>query len=394
MKKSYKPEQIVRLLQDVQVQLAAGASIREVAKQLAVNSGTLCRWLRRYGGMEMEEASGVRAGEGKRAAEEDRGGVGAGQERSEGGVIGKALTPGQRRQLVNQIRKRLRVSERSACQALSQPRSTQRYEAQQRSGERGLCERMRDLSLRHPRYGYRRITVLLRAEGFKVNRKRVHRLWRKEGLKVPQKQHKKRRLAPGTSANSIVRRRAERPHHVWSFDFCHDRTVDARPLKIFSVIDEFTRRCLAIRAEHRLTGADVVKVLKKLIRLHGVPEHVRCDNGPEFVCAAVCGWTSRVKIGTLYIEPASPWENGITESYHSRLRDELLDREEFASLRQAQVLLEIWRQSYNEERPHGALGYRTPSAFADGCRGAGTGFAALSPCRHRDEESLVESAAR
>ena len=257
-----------------------------------------------------------------------------------------------------------------------------------------MCDRMRELALRHPRYGYRRIAVLLRAEGFKVNEKRVHRLWRKEGLKVPQKQHKKRRLCTGTSDNSIVRKRATRPNEVWSFDFCHDRTVDGKPLKIFSVIDEFTRRCLTIHVEHRFTGGDVVRALKKLIGKHGVPEHVRCDNGPEFVSATLCGWASRAKIGTLFIEPGSPWENGITESYHARLRDEVLDREEFASLRQAKVLLEIWRQQYNDERPHGALGYKTPAAFADACRGAGTDFAALSPCQHRDEETLVKSVAR
>jgi putative transposase len=155
--------------------------------------------------------------------------------------------------MVRDVQKKVKVSERSACRVLRQPRSTQRYKAQQRNGERELCERMRELALRHPRYGYRMITVLLREEGFKVNRKRVHRLWRKEGLKVPQKQHKKRRLS-GSSDNGIVRHRAQHPNHVWSFDFCHDRTADGKPLKIFSVLDEFTRRCLTIQVDRRFTA--------------------------------------------------------------------------------------------------------------------------------------------
>jgi transposase InsO family protein len=286
--------------------------------------------------------------------------------------------------MVRELTKKLQVSERSVCRAVSQPRSTQRYQAQQRSAERKLCDRMRELALRHPRYGYRRIYILLREEGFKVNRKRVHRLWRTEGLKVPQKQHKKRRL-PGRGHGS-ARRRAGSINDVWSFDFCHDRTADNRPLKIFSVIDEFTRRCLTIQAERRMTGKQVLSVLKRLSQEHGLPRHVRCDNGPEFVCLAVNSWLKRSKVGALYIEPASPWENGITESYHARLRDEMLNREEFATLLQAQALLETWREEYNHERPHGALGYVTPAAFAESCRGAGTGFAALSPCQHRDEE--------
>ena len=265
------------------------------------------------------------------------------------------------------------VSERAACRATGQPRSTQRYRsrqsAQRRSAERALCDRMRELALRHPRYGYRRIAALLRQEGFdEVNRKRVHRLWRKEGLKVPtrQKQHKRGRIHDGSSDNACHRRRAQHVNQVWSLDFCFDRTGgDGRPLKILSVIDEFTRRCFGIEVQRHITGPEVVKVLKELMRLHGVvPEHVRCDNGPEFVCVALQAWLERSQVGALYIAPGSPWENGYVESYHARLRDELLDREEFSSLIEAQALLEIWRLEYNGQRPHGALGYLTPDAFA------------------------------
>jgi transposase InsO family protein len=280
-----------------------------------------------------------------------------------------------------------------ACRVVSQPRSTQRYEAQQRNGEKALCERMRELALRHPRYGYRRIGALLREEGFEVNQKRVHRLWRREGLKVPQKQQKRRRLIDGKSDHACHRMKAQRMNQVWSFDFCHDRTSDNGALKIFSVLDEFTRRCLVIEVQHHITGGDVVKVLQRMMTLHGAPEHIRCDNGPEFVCAAVKAWLERSKVRPLYIAPGSPWENAYAESYHARLRDELLDREEFGTLLQARGMLEIWRQEYNNERPHGGLGYVTPEAFAESCRRAGTDFAALSPCRHGDEEKLLESVA-
>jgi putative transposase len=308
---------------------------------------------------------------------------------------------------VRQVREKLDVSERAACRAVDQPRSTQRYRgrgsAQRRSAERALCERMRELALRHPRYGYRRMTALLRQEGFAVNRKRVHRLWRKEGLKVPrQKQHKRGRIHDGSSDNACHRRRAERVNQVWSFDFCHDLTADGRPLKIFSVIDEFTRRCLVIEVQRHITGEQVMKVLAALVKLQGAPQHVRCDNGPEFICTAVRAWLKRSEVGALYIAPGSPWENGYAESYHARLRDEVLDREEFGSLIEARALLEIWRLEYNGQRPHGALGYLTPDAFATAqAQAAATAVAAYvghaEPCsatlrrpRHdqREEEEL------
>jgi transposase InsO family protein len=296
---------------------------------------------------------------------------------------------------VTHVSRRLKVSQRRACRVLSQPRSTQRYLAQRRSGEVELAKRMRELALRHPRYGYRRVAALLRADGWRVNRKRVQRLWRIEGLKVPQKQRKTRRLHDGSSDNAAHRRRAERINHVWSFDFCHDRTADGRPLKIFSVIDEYTRRCLAIEVQRRITGADVLRILGALMALHGVPQHVRCDNGPEFVCPAVRAWLARTAaVAALYIAPGSPWENAYAESYHARLRDEVLSREQFETLAHAQAILESWRQQYNDERPHSALGYRTPEAFAAACRRhAGPGSAALRLARHDDNRFMNECCA-
>jgi transposase InsO family protein len=289
--------------------------------------------------------------------------------------------------MVRDVQQKLKVSERQACRSVRQPRSSQRYVAQQRNGEKELRDRMRELALRHPRYGYRRVHRLLGSEGFKVNRKRVHRLWRKEGLKVPQKQHKRRRLHDGTGA--ATRLRAERMNQVWSFDFCHDRTEDGKGLKIFSVIDEYTRRCLGIEVQRSLTSGDVVKKLKELMKVHGSPEYVRCDNGPEFAGKALRSWLKRSGVSGLFIEPGSPWENGYVESYHARLRDEMLDREEFASLAQAQMLLGMWRDEYNHERPHGSLGYLTPEAFAESCRHARPDFAALRPAGH-DGVVLIE----
>lgn len=254
------------------------------------------------------------------------------------------------------------------------------------------------MALRHPRFGYRRIAAVLRREGWRVNRKRVLRLWRTEGLKVPKKQQKRGRLpVDGSSANAAHRRRAERPDHVWSFDFCHDRTADGRPLKIFSVIDEYTRQCLTIEVERRMTGTDVVRVLDALMKLHGVvPQHLRCDNGPEFVCSAVKGWLAKASVSALYIEPGSPWENAYAESYHARLRDEVLDREEFATLAEARAILSAWREEYNQERPHSALDYQTPAAFADACRAEACSAPLRSP-RHdekEDEEELVKTVAQ
>jgi len=220
----------------------------------------------------------------------------------------------------------------------------------------------------HPRYGYRRIWALLRAEGWRVNRKRVYRLWRRQGLRVPRRQRKKRRL--GSSANGCARRRAAHRDDVWCWDFIHDRTADGRPLKWLSVVDEYTRECLVLEVRRGLTAAAVVGVLAELVRRRGAPRHVRSDNGPEFIAKAIRAWLAGEAVGPLYVAPGAPWENGYAESFHSRLRDELLDAEEFGSLLEARVLADQWRHEYNHERPHSALGYRTPAAFAGDATGS------------------------
>ena len=252
-----------------------------------------------------------------------------------------------------------------------------------------LVSRMHDLVKRRPRYGYRRIWALLRAEGFGINRKRVYRLWRKEGLKVPQKQHKRRRL--GTSGNGIVRHRAAHQDHVWAWDFIHDRTEDGRALKWLSIVDEYTRECLALEARRSFRSVDVIDVLRELFVIRGSPRHVRSDNGPEFIARAIRSWLESARVQTLYIEPGSPWENGYAESFHGRLRDELLESELFGCLAEAKMLSEQWRLEYNHRRPHSSLGYRTPAAFAASLAEAPVGAAPLPAHRPAKQKEVILS---
>jgi putative transposase len=256
----------------------------------------------------------------------------------------------------------LDISQRRACLVVGQPRRTQRYVARRRDDEGKLMERMLELVRSHPRYGYRRIWAMLRLAGWRVNRKRVWRLWKLQGLKVPQKRHKKRRL--GTSDNGIVRQWAMRKNEVWAWDFIFDRTANGRSLKWLSLIDEYTRECLALEVSRTMTATDAVDVLIEVVQARGVPGHIRSDNGPEFIAEAIRSWLGRSGIGTLYIEPGSPWENGYAESFHAHLRDELLDLEVFDTVAEARMLATRWRLEYNHRRPHSSLGYVTPAAFA------------------------------
>jgi putative transposase len=271
------------------------------------------------------------------------------------------VTAAQRRQAVRQLCDTYGVSERRACRVLGQARSTQRQKPKTKEEEGRLTRRMLELVRQHPRYGYRRIWALLRREGWRVNRKRVHRLWRQQGLKVPRKQRKKRRL--GSSVNSCVRRPAEHKDHVWAWDFLHDRTTDGGPLKWFTLVDEYTRECLALEVRRGMTARAVTEVLAGVVRERGAPAHIRSDNGPEFMAQGIRSWMVGAGLETLYIEPGAPWENGYAESFNSKVRDELLNAEEFGSLLEARVLAKEWKQDYNQVRPHSSLGYRTPAEF-------------------------------
>jgi len=252
------------------------------------------------------------------------------------------------------------VSERFACRVLGQHRSTQRKNAKKPDDdETALTADIVALATRYGRYGYRRITALLREAGWIVNFKRVERVWRREGLKVPHKQPKRGRL--WLNDGSCIRLRPEYPNHVWSYDFVEDRTHDGRKYRMLNIIDEFTRECLAIRVNRKLNSTDVIDVLSDMCIMRGVPGHVRSDNGPEFVAKAVQDWIRAVGAKTAYIEPGSPWENGYCESFNSKLRDELLDGEIFYTLEEARVIIENWRRHYNEVRPHSSLGYKPPA---------------------------------
>lgn len=243
---------------------------------------------------------------------------------------------------------------------LGQHRSTQRRLPIGRDDEEELAADIVELARKYGRYGYRKIAELLRSQsGWIVNDKRVERIWRREGLKVPARQPKKGRL--WLADGSCVRLRAERPNHVWSYDFVEDRTHDGRKYRMLTVIDEFTHESLAIRVDRKLKSTDVIDVLSDLFILRGVPGHVRSDNGPEFVAKAVQDWIKAVGAKTAYIAPGSPWENGFIESFNARLRDELLDGEIFYTLREAKVVIESWRRHYNTVRPHGSLGYKPPA---------------------------------
>ena len=228
--------------------------------------------------------------------------------------------------------------------------------------ENALTTRIIDLASQYGRYGYRWITALLRNEGWQVNHKRVWRIWRQAGLKVPQKQPKRGRL--WLNDGLCVRCRPEYRNHVWTYDFVFDRTHNGRPLKMLTVVDEYTRESLAIEVARRQTSKDVVRVLARLMLQHGVPAHIRSDNGPEFVAKVVREWLHRLDIEALFIEPGSPWENGYIESFNGKLRDELLNGEIFYTLHEARVLIEMWRMHYNQVRPHSSLGYRPPAPEA------------------------------
>jgi putative transposase len=263
------------------------------------------------------------------------------------------------------VQERCKASQRRACQALGVSRSTQRYRPCADDEEQRLVARILELVREHPRYGYRFMTALLRREGWVVNRKRVYRLWQQEGLQVPKKQRKKRRL--GTSAGGCVRRRAEHKNHVWAWDFVFDRTASGRSIKWLSIVDEYTRECVALEVDRNMTADDVLNVLRDLFVIRGVPQHIRSDNGPEFIAHAIRRFLEQAGVEALYIEPGSPWENGYAESFHSRLRSELLNAEIFDNVASAQALSAAWRSQYNQHRPHSSLGYQTPAAFASGC---------------------------
>jgi len=260
---------------------------------------------------------------------------------------------------VAQARAKYGISERWACRLLHQWRGTQRYAPLRRVDEDALTTAIIALATKYGRYGYRRVTALLNQAGWPVGKDRVQRIWRREGLKVPQKPRPRGRL--WLTDGSCVRLRPMHAKHVWSYDFVAAQTHDGRKLKILTLIDEYTRECLALRVERRLGSEEVVETLAAVMTTQGIPAHLRSDNGSEFIAKELRKWLGGVGAAPLYIEPGSPWENGYCESFNGKLRDECLNGEIFYSLREAQIVIEQWRIEYNTRRPHSALGYRPPA---------------------------------
>ena len=242
---------------------------------------------------------------------------------------------------------------------VGQSRATQRYVPTIRADEDALTKAIVSLAQEYGRYGYRRVTAVLKHQGWAVGKDRVQRIWRREGLKVPQKQPKRGRLWPNDG--SCIRLRPTHPQHVWSYDFVHYATDDGRSLKLLTLIDEATRECLAIRVGRCVRGPEVIETLSDAMLIHGIPEHIRSDNGPEMTSKRVRNWLQQIGVQTLFIEPGSPWENGYNESFNGKLRDECLNAEIFYSLKEAQIIIEQWRRHYNTKRPHSSLGYRPPA---------------------------------
>lgn len=254
------------------------------------------------------------------------------------------------------------VSERRVCRVLRQHRSTLRKTPRGADDEAALTEDIIALARQYGRYGYRRVTALLREAGWHVSFKRVERIWKLEGLKVPQKQPKRSRL--WLNDGSCIRLRPEYPGPVWSYDFAEGRTHDGRKFRILAIVDEASRECLALIVARKLRNEDGLAALAELFVTHGPPANIRSDNGPEFIANAVQQWLAKVGVNTLYITPGSPWENGYCESFNGSMRDELLIGEIFYTLAEAKILIEAWRRHYNTIRPHSALGYRPPAPEA------------------------------
>jgi transposase InsO family protein len=279
------------------------------------------------------------------------------------------VTASQQRAAADYLAGTYRVSQRRASQVLGRARSTLRYRCRARPGEPALIRAIQRLARRHPRYGYKRIHARLVRQGWSVNRKRVRRLWNALGLRRPARRPKPKQggQLPGSSANSCVNQPARFKNDVWTYDFIADRTTDGKPLKWLSLVDEYTRECLALFVAESMTGSDVRGVLARVIGRRRAPTRIRSDNGSEFICQALQGWLPRTGTQSIPVAPASPWENGFIESFHSRLRDEFLDREEFESVADARAKGAWWRREYNRIRPHSSLGYQTPAEFSAEC---------------------------
>ncbi|WP_454280339.1 IS3 family transposase [Sphingomonas sp. Marseille-Q8236] len=361
--KKHKPEEIIGKLREVEIVLGQGGTTAEACRRIAVSEQTYYRWRKEYGGLKTDQARRMKDLEKENArlrrAISD---LTLDKLILQEAAKGKLLSPARRRRCIDQVREVVAVSERRVCRVLGQHRSTQRKVPCGADDEQALTDDVVALAKQYGRYGYRRVTALLHAAGWSVNHKRVERIWRREGLKVPQRQPKRGRL--WLNDGSCIRLRPEYPGHVWAYDFVEERTHDGRKFRILTIIDEASRECLALVVSRQLRHEDVLAALADLFIERGPPAHIRSDNGSEFIATAVQTWLGQIGVKTLYIAPGSPWENGYNESFNGSLRDELLNGEIFYSLAEARVLIEAWRRHYNTVRPHSSLGYRPPAPEA------------------------------
>jgi putative transposase len=284
------------------------------------------------------------------------------------------VTPDQQRAAAEYLAERYKISQRRAGRVIGRSRSTLRYDRKRRSDDPPLVREIKRLARRHPRFGYRRVHVMLGRKGWSVNLKRVHRLWIELGLRRPMRRKNPRKLGakPGGGGNSCVRKPARFKNDVWTCDFIHDRTAGGRPLKWLTLVDEYTRECLVLHAAGSMTGADVRRAVARVVGRRGAPVRIRSDNGSEFICEALTNWWKEVGSEPIPVEAGSPWQNGYIESFHSRLRDEFLERVEFEDVPDARAKAAWFRREYNTIRPHSSIGYQTPREFSEECERKGS----------------------
>lgn len=274
------------------------------------------------------------------------------------------VSPRTRRTIVERLVTERGLSQRHACELMSLQRASARYVRRSRHDEEATVALIREYAHEQPMYGYRIIAAMLKHDGYQINRKRVYRIWRQEGLQLPRRKTGKRRYGDASS----TLRRAGAPNEVWTYDFLEGRTERGGKLRMLTVLDEYTRECLTIHVARSISSRQVIQVLEWLFLLRGAPSYLRSDNGPEFVACALQEWLRERRCNTLYISPGSPWENPFIESFNGTFRGECLNRWIFTDGREAQAIIEQWRQEYNHRRPHSSLGYLPPAVFADQVR--------------------------
>ncbi|WCS22919.1 IS3 family transposase [Methylobacterium sp. NMS14P] len=353
-------DQVVLKLRQIEVQTTQGKSLALACKEAEISEQSYYRWRKEYGGLQVDQARKMKDLERENARLRRLvADLSLVSQVLADVASGNGIAPERRRQAVAGIREKYGLSERHACRIVGQHRSTQRYVPTVLADEDGLTRAIVALASEYGRYGYRRVTALLHAAGWRVGKDRVQRIWRRGGLNVPQRHRPRSRL--WLNDGSCVRLRPFYRNHVWSFDFVQAQTHDGRSLRILTLIDEHSRACLALKVSRRINSLGVIEALADAMCLHGIPEHIRCDNGPEMISKALRKWVAKAGAQIQYIARGSPQENGYCEIFNGKLRDECLRQEIFYSLKEAQAVIALWQSAYNCIRPHSSLGYRPPA---------------------------------